>query len=195
MHTAPSTRRVFLADLTRAAAAAGLSLQLPLLTTLAGCARDAGEFKRLTPVEARTMRAFAAQIIPSEKSSPGAEEAGAVFFVDQAFGEKFFADTVPVIQNGLADLDARARGTGAHDGFASLSSKDQIAIMRLIEHEPFFDAARTLVLVGTFSDPVHGGNRGGTSLALTGMTNSHRYSAPFGWYDGHASADRKRSLA
>jgi hypothetical protein len=179
--------------LTQAAAAAGLSFQIPWLMLLAGCARNNAEFTRLTPAEGRAMRAFAAQIIPSEKNSPGAEEAGAVYFVDQAFREKFFADTVPVIQHGLADLDARARAGEALDGFASLSSVDQIALMRGIEREPFFPAARTLVLIGTFADPVHGGNRGGAALALTGMTHSARYTAPFGWYDAQPDAERARS--
>jgi gluconate 2-dehydrogenase gamma chain len=197
MHPAPTTRRDFLAELTRTAAAAALALQLPLLATLAGCARDDTEhFAHLTPAEARTMRALAAQIIPSEAGSPGAEEAGVVYFVDRALGEPFFADTVPVVRAGLADLDARARAAGARGGFSSLSDADQAAIVRRIANGPFFASARTLVLIGTFADRSHGGNRGGAGAKIVGM-EEHRpsYAAPFGWYDAPSAAERAESAA
>lgn len=189
-HTRGGSRRDFLVDLTRAAAAGGIALQLPLLTMLAGCSRDTEHFARLSPAEARTMRAFAAQILPSEPGSPGAEEAGAVYFVDRAFGEPFFADTVPVVRAGLAQLDARAKAAGASSGFASLSSSDQRVVMRLLEHEPFFAAARTLVLIGTFADPSHGGNRGEAGMRIVGMEHHASYKAPFGWYDAQTVAAR-----
>ena len=177
-------------DLTRAATAGGIALQLPLLTMLAGCARDTEHFARLSPAEARTMRAFAAQILPSEPGFPGAEEAGAVYFVDRAFGEPFFADAVPVVRAGLAQLDARAKAAGELNGFASLSGAEQRVIMRLVEHEPFFAAARTLVLIGTFADPSHGGNRGDVGMRIVGMEHHGPYKAPFGWYDAQTVATR-----
>jgi gluconate 2-dehydrogenase gamma chain len=187
-----TTRRDFLADLTRAAAAGGVALHLPLLTMLAGCARETEHFARLSPSEARTMRAFAAQILPSAPGSPGAEEAGAVYFVDRAFGEPFFADVVPVVRAGLARLDAFAREAGARNGFASLSDADQRAIMQRVEREPFFAAARTLVLIGTFADPSHGGNRGEVGMRIVRMDHRASYAAPYGWYDAPTDAERAR---
>jgi len=157
---------------------------------LAGCARETEHFARLSPAEARTMRAFAAQILPSEPGAPGAEEAGAVYFVDRAFGEPFFADAVPVVRAGLARLDARARNGGAPNGFASLSDADQRSIMQQVEHEPFFAATRTLVLIGTFADPSHGGNRGGVGMRIVGMDHHPSYVAPYGWYDAQTIAAR-----
>jgi len=141
------------------------------------------------------MRAFAAQILPSENGSPGAEEAGAVYFIDRAFGQPFFADTVRVVRAGLADLDGRARSRGARNGFASLSTADQATVMRSVEHNPFFAAARTLVLIGTFADPSHGGNRGDVGLRMMGMDHQPSYTAPFGWYDAERDADRSRFVA
>lgn len=192
MTVARTTRRDFLTDVARSATAGGLALQLPLLTMLASCARDAEHFKQLTPAEARTMRAFAAQILPSESSSPGAEEAGAVYFIDQAFGHPFFADTVRVVRAGLDALDRRASSMGARNGFASLSSADQATVMRSLEREPFFAAARTLVLIGTFADPSHGGNRGGVGLKMMRIDHQPSYTAPFGWYDATTDADCAR---
>jgi hypothetical protein len=195
MNPAQTTRRDFLFDLTRSALAGGLALQLPLLTTLAACARDGETFTHLTPAEARAMRAFAAQILPSESGSPGAEEAGAVYFVDQAFGQPFFAGTVPVVRAGLADLDARAHAAGVRDGFASLSDDDQVTVMRLIQHEAFFAAARTLVLIGTFADPSHGGNRGGVGRTIMRIDHRPSYTAPYGWYDAETDVERARMSA
>jgi hypothetical protein len=168
MARAQTTRRDFLLDIARAAAAAAV---------LGGCAHESERFARLSAAEARTMRAFAAQILPSDGGTPGAEEAGAVYFVDRAFGDPFFADTVPLVRAGLAELDAR--------GFASLSDRDQRAIMHAVEREPFFAAARTLVLIGTFGDPSHGGNRGGVGARIVRMEQRMSYAAPYGWYDAH----------
>ena len=192
MTTARTTRRDFLADLTRSTAAGALAVQFPMLTTLAACGGgdDAESFARLTPAEARTMRAFAAQILPSEPGLPGAEEAGVVYFVDRAFGDPFFADAVPVIRAGLAELDTHARAAGAREGFSSLGHADQLAILRGIAKGPFFTSARTLVLTGAFADSSHGGNRGGAGLTIMGMDHRPSYTAPFGWYDARSEAER-----
>jgi len=181
------SRRAFVAELGQSSFAAGLLLQLPLLASLAGCARTTGAWKHLSPSEAASMRAFAAHILPSEPGMPGAEEAGAVHFVDQVLGRPFFASLAPLIHDGLAELDARARTAGSHRGFASLSESAQIDAMRQMERQPFFAAARTLVLAGTFADATYGGNRDGAGFTIIGMHHEPAYSAPFGWYDAEAA--------
>jgi gluconate 2-dehydrogenase gamma chain len=187
MTAGPQTRRDFVLASSRTATAGWLALQLPLVAALAGCAHDdptsSGAFKHLSKAEARTMRAFAAQILPSDDEVPGAEEADAVHFVDRALRMPFFADTSALIRSGLADLDARAKVFDPHGGFASLSAAQQVAIMQRIETEPFFAAARTLVVIGTLADPSYGGNRGGAGWRMIGMEHAPSYAAPFGWYD------------
>ncbi|MEP6779805.1 MAG: gluconate 2-dehydrogenase subunit 3 family protein, partial [Gemmatimonadaceae bacterium] len=136
--------------------------------------------------EAKTMRAFAAQILPSENGHPGAEEAGAVNFVDRAFGLAYFAESVPIVRAGLADLDTRATASGARDGFASLSSAKQIQLMHELQTTTFFLTARSLVVIGTLADPSYGGNRGEAGLALLNIDHRPSYAAPFGWYDAQA---------
>jgi gluconate 2-dehydrogenase gamma chain len=187
MNVGHQTRRDFLSGSSRTATAGWLALQLPWLAALAGCARDdaatGGAFTHLSPAEARTMRALAAQILPSDDEVPGAEEAGAVYFVDRALGMPFFADKVSLIRSGLADLDARAKAFDAHGGFASLSGSQQVAILQRIEGDPFFAAARTLVVIGTLADPSYGGNRDAAGWTMIGMQHQPSYAAPFGWYD------------
>ena len=59
--------------------------------------------------------------------------------------------------------------------------------MRQMERQPFFAAARTLVLAGTFADAAYGGNRNGAGFTMIGMRHEPAYSAPFGWYDAEAA--------
>ena len=198
MTDAQLTRRGFLADSGRVAAAGWLALNVPWLTALAGCARDDARkgdgFVALTPAEAKTMRAFAACIIPSGDSMPGADEAGAVYFVDRAFSMPFFAESVPLIRAGLAHLDARSRAVGAAD-FAALPPPYQVIIMRGVEREPFFAAARTLVVIGTLANPSYGGNKHGAGWTIVGIEHHPTYSAPYGWYDAHAEPTSTQRVA
>lgn len=181
------TRREFLTSSSRAATAGWLALQLPWVAALASCAGDDaaadGGFTHLSAAEARTLRAFASQIIPSDDDIPGADEAGAVHFIDRALGTPFFEANAPTIRAGLADLDARAKAMGARRGFASLTSAQQVTILQRVEREPFFAAARSLVVIGTLAEPSYGGNRDGAGWRMLGIDHAPSYHAPFGWYD------------
>ncbi len=165
-----------------------LSMQLPMLGALAEWARGAAAvraaFTILTAAEARTMEAFAAQIIPSDAGSPGAKEAGAVWFIDRALGAGYFPEFREPVKAGLADLDARARrrrnGAG---GFADLPAGDQIRVMRQVEETPFFFMGRMLSVMGVLADPRHGGNRDHASERILGIQHQPSYQPPFGWYD------------
>ena len=134
------------------------------------------------------MRAFAAQIIPSHDGVPGADEAGAIYFIDRALARPPFAERASVIRSGLRDLDARARALERGADFVALPTVAQVAIMREIEREPFFALARLLVVLGTFADPQYGGNIGGVGWTMLGIDHRPTYSAPFGWYDARDTA-------
>jgi gluconate 2-dehydrogenase gamma chain len=180
-------RREFLIESARAVSAGWLTLQLPLLASLQACARQDltqdAPYKTLTAAEGAAMRAFAAQILPAEGGLPGAEAAGAVYFVDRAVAIQPYAMYLAELREGLADLDARVRKLGAKKCFASLGAPQQVAIMREIEKAPFFKTARMLTIMGTFSEPTYGGNKGGTGWHLVGMEHQETFQAPFGWYD------------
>lgn len=186
------SRRGFLIDAARIAAAGLLIAELQLLSS---CGRDESRtdssFAHLTDAEARTLRAFAAQIIPACDGAPGARESGAAHFVDRAFGMPLYAQSTTVIRSGLADLDARARSALDRRDFASATGAEQIAIMRAIESTPFFANTRTLVIIGTFADPSYGGNRAGAGWALLDLEHRPTFSAPYGWYDAHAAPDSR----
>lgn len=199
MDAPPLTRRSFLADSSRGVIASWVALNLPLVGALASCARDdarnRSEFTTLTAAEARAMRALAAQILPSDSDGAGAEEAGAVYFIDRALAQAYFSESLPLIRAGLADLDDRARAINGKWEFASLPSSQQTMIIREIERQPFFAAARTLVVLGTFADPSHGGNRDHVGWKLVKMDHQPTYTTPFGWYDAQAHNDSPKRVA
>jgi len=141
------------------------------------------------------MGAFAAQVFPPLHGAPGAVELGAVQFVARALSEPFFAAAVPVVREGLADLDNRARMRRGGKDFASLDQDEQSGVIRQIEQGDFFKAARTLVLIGTFADPSHGGNRNGAAWMAIGIDHRPSYAPPFGFYDGLPVAQHQRGAA
>ena len=162
-----------------------LWLNLPVVASLSACAREAARtqqpFTTLSPDQGRTARAFAARIIPSGDGTPGAEEAGAVWFIDAALGGPF-AGMKETVLAGLADLDERAqRAYGA--AFDAATAEQQDAIIGAVASAPFFASARLLVVGGVFADPVHGGNRDHAGFTMLGMDHEPAYQPPFGWYD------------
>jgi gluconate 2-dehydrogenase gamma chain len=157
-------------------------LRLPMVAGLAACSREAaarGEaFGTLGAAEAATLRAVAARILPSGDGLPGAEEAGAVWFMDRVLGEHLPELLAPV-RAGVEDLDRRA-GTG---GFASVSAERQDALLTQVEATPFFSLIRTLTLAGVLGDPRYGGNRDGAGERLLQIEGHGPHLPPFGWYD------------
>lgn len=198
MDTPFGNRREFIASSAALLGGSWLSMQLPMLGELAAWARTAAAeqaaFTILTPAEARTMEAFAAQIIPSDPTSPGAKEAGAIWFIDRALGPGYFPEFREPIKAGVADLDARARRRRSGiTGFADLAASDQIRVMRQIEETQFFYTGRMLSVMGVLADPRHGGNRDRASSKILGIEHQPSYQPPFGWYDADEARQGRQS--
>jgi hypothetical protein len=83
--------------------------------------------KALTPAQAATLSAACETIVPAT-ATPGAGAAGVPQFVDRALADWFEPAEADRLRAGLADLDARAKATGAAD-FAGLppARRDQVA--------------------------------------------------------------------
>lgn len=183
-----TTRRNFLIGGARLAGASWVLTQLPLIVSISGCARDRASrlepLRVLTEEEARTTRALASQILPSDEL-PGAEEAGTLYFIDRALEVDFAGLAVP-LRAAISELDNQARA--AHSmAFADLDFAQQTELVRGIENAPYFGAARLLVVLGTFSLPERGGNRDGAGWRILGMSHEGFYTPPFGFYDEAAA--------
>jgi gluconate 2-dehydrogenase gamma chain len=191
MHNKKSSRRDFLAGAGGLAGTGWLALNTPVLLAAAEAAaeqRAAGTaWMRMTDQQARTCAAVVDQIIPPD-DLPGAADAGVVHFIDQALGG-FAADQATLVQNGLADLDQRARDTGAGaSGFADLAFEAQTALLQPIDTTPFFSQMIFLTHCGMFAMPSWGGNRDRIGWNLLGFDNRHAWQPPFGYYDALATA-------
>jgi gluconate 2-dehydrogenase gamma chain len=183
-----SSRRRFLRTAGQSLGVAWLGLNWPQLAAAVDAARAAVQstasfkFNFLTPAEAADVEAVAAQIIPTD-DTPGAREAGVVYFVDGALATFFSRLAVP-FRAQLHEFHAACRA--AHpdaSGFAALSSDRQIDFLTKVERTPFFDTMHLLTLLGMFSMPFYGGNRDAVGWKLLGFEDLHAFEPPFGYYD------------
>ena len=119
----------------------------------------------LTTVEAETLGAIAARLIPTDANGPGATEAHATQYVDRALGGAL-ASFRETYRAGLAALDRYAQNAKG-SAFARLSAADQDAVLRDVERNAatgfsqssaFFNLVLAHTLQGTFCDPYYGGN-------------------------------------
>lgn len=136
---------------------------------------------------AAEVEAMAARIIPSEPGSPGAREAGVLYFIDRSLNT-WDRDQQDMYRKGLADIDARRRATFPNaPNFAALPAESQDALLKAIETTPFFKQLRGHTMLGFFGDPSQGGNRGQVGWKLIGFEGEFSHQPPFGFYDreGH----------
>ncbi len=145
-------------------------------------ARGSTALRYFSSGEAATIDALVAQIIPSD-DTPGAREMGVARFIDHALAG-FMAPLAPAFRLGLAEfeLKCRAQHAGA-EGFAALTSEQQIAWLQQVEHTPFFNSAQQLTVLGALSMPDYGGNHNGLGWQLIGFEDLHAFTPPFGYYD------------
>jgi len=177
------TRRLFLKQSAGTAGAAWAKAVLPGLAAISQAACTAKEeqapFTILGDDEAREFEAIAARIIPTT-DTPGAREAGVIYFFDQSFGT-FNAPLLPMLRGGLAELQA-----GIADGrnFSDLPEDEQDAMLEAVQRTPFFGLFRIMTFAGFFGLAEYGGNKDGVGTALLGVDpHAHAYTAPFGYYD------------
>jgi gluconate 2-dehydrogenase gamma chain len=147
---------------------------LPALTQAPG-GSAAGTLETLTAVEAETLGAIAARLIPTDSNGPGATEARAAQYIDRALGGAL-ASFREAYRVGLAALDRyaqRAKGSS----FARLSAADQDAILGEVERNAaagfqqssaFFNLVLAHTIQGTFCDPYYGGNANFVGWDLVG---------------------------
>lgn len=143
---------------------------------------DGTALVHLSPGDAAQIEAISARILPSDET-PGAREAGVVYFIDQAL-KGFAKDQAPVFAAGLKSLgEAVAKQHGSAATFASLTPEQQDAMLREIEKTEFFGGMRFATLAGFLSLPKYGGNKDYVGWKMIGQEVGMEQKAPFGWYD------------
>lgn len=197
-------RRSFLLQMSGTAAAAWVNAQWPAVVAAAqhvhtvASAKAAGKFEALSAEQARQVEAIASQIIPTD-DSPGAREAGVVYFIDRAL-MTFAADTRPTYEKGIAAVNQlTSTKYPTRKTFADATADEQEAILTefiasgayrggrpeiVFEgSKDFFQTIRMHTIFGFLADPSAGGNRDYAGWKVVGRDPSPSFSAPYGYYD------------
>ena len=141
----------------------------------------------LSPEQATEVESVAAQIIPTD-DTPGAREAGAVYFIDRAL-TSFDQAKQPVYKQGLESLQAKTRELFPSAGkFSGLTSAQQIQVLKAIEKTPFFAQIRVHTITGFVANPEYGGNHDEIGWKLIGFEDTFHFAPPFGYYDREANS-------
>lgn len=198
------SRRNFLTRAGGAVSAVWLSAHWPAIVAAAEHAHQAGKssaparFQFFSPEEAAEVDAITARIIPSDET-PGAREAGVVYFIDRAL-TTFAADDQKTYREGLPAVQARTRelfATIPRFSAASPEQQDQVlrsfdepagssrSPRRRIANSSFFQTLRAHTIIGFLIDPDSGtgGNRASAGWKVIGRDPDHMFQPPFGYYD------------
>jgi len=197
------SRRSFLSRGSAAVSAVWLSAHWPAVVAAAEHAHQAAKssapprFQYFTPEEAVEIDAITARIIPSDET-PGAREAGVVYFIDRAL-TTFAVDDQKVYREGLPSLQTRVRELfPALEKFSTATPEQQDQILHSLDEQTgpagrhsrssgasssFFQAVRVHTILAFLVDPDSGGNRDGVGWKVIGREPDHMFQPPFGYYD------------
>jgi len=197
------SRRQFLTRAGGAVSAVWLSAHWPALVAAAEHARQAvksstpQKFQFFTPEEAAEIDAITARIIPTDET-PGAREAGVVYFIDHAL-TTFAVEDQKTYREGLPSLQARVRKLfPGVEKFSSATPEQQDQVLHSIDDHAntggrgarrraaggsFFATLRVHTITGFLIDPDSGGNRDGVGWKVIGRDREHMFQPPFGYYD------------
>ena len=183
----PNRRRFLLSGL-RGVGGAWASLHWPAIMAAAQHAAQMREvippakLEVLTADQAAEIEAAASRIIPTD-DTPGAREAGVIYFIDRALGT-FATDRRDDYEKGLPVLQAKTHELFPNtQKFSQATSDQQDAVMKALEEQPIFELILTHTLMGFLADPARGGNRGAVGWKLIGFDDSPAFAPPFGYYD------------
>jgi gluconate 2-dehydrogenase gamma chain len=203
-------RRQFLSRGVAALGATWSAVHWPAVVAAAEHAHKAAAFPEnqkwdfFTPAEAKEVEALASCIIPSD-GTPGAREAGVVYFIDRALvtfsidDQKKYREGLPGIQQRLKELFPDAAL------FSSATPEQQEAVLESLDEagaknpptrpranfrpsssaQPLFEVLRGHTIAGFLIDPEadRRGNRNGVGWTVIGREPQHGFQPPFGYYD------------
>ncbi len=196
-------RRNFLLRAGTGLSAAWITANWPALLSAATHAHNAAKaatppkFEFFTPEEAAEVEAITARIIPTDET-PGARDAGVVYFIDRALAT-FGADDQKTYREGLPELQARVKEMFPSAAkFSGVTAEQQDTVLQSFEEnapttrrafrarpraQNFFETVRVHAIQGFLIDPEFGGNRSGAGWKVVGRDAEHTFQPPFGYYD------------
>jgi gluconate 2-dehydrogenase gamma chain len=170
----------------------------------AAASPETQKWEFFTPAEAKEIEALACCIIPSD-ATPGAREAGVIYFIDRALvtfavdDQKTYRQGLPEIQKRVHELFPEAAA------FSAATLLEQDAVLESLDEpgskiaprrprggfrpsaaaQPLFEVLRVHTIAGFLIDPEadRKGNRGGVGWTVIGREPQHGFQPPFGFYD------------
>jgi len=203
----PFDRRTFLTRGAAGLSAAWLTAHWPAMVSAATHAHasaaspNPAKFEFFKPEEAVEVEAIASRIIPSDET-PGAKEAGVVYFIDRAL-VTFASDSQKTYRAGLSEVqEILAEKFPAVRKFSAATPEQQDAVIESLSQDntkkpasrrnrpnvgvqPFFETIRYHTIAGFLIDPDSDrrGNRGGVGWKVIGRDAGHVFQPPFGALD------------
>jgi gluconate 2-dehydrogenase gamma chain len=195
-------RRDFLSQGCTSLSAVWVSAHFPAILSAARHAREsvqsaAPKLSFFTPEQAIEIDAISSRIIPSD-GTPGAHEAGVVYFIDRALAT-FAVDDQKTYRDGLPEFAARTKELfPSLDKFSAATHEQQDEILASLDQQlpaqrrpnrprpagqSFFETLRTHTVVAFFLDPDSGGDPNAIGWKLIGRERQHMFQPPFGYYD------------
>jgi gluconate 2-dehydrogenase gamma chain len=199
-----SSRRRFLIGGARSLSAIWVSTHWPALLAAAEHARHAAQsgaapkFEFFSAEEAREIDAITSRIIPTD-DSPGAHEAGVVYFIDRGLST-FATEEQKTYREGLPELQARVGELfPGVPKFSALTAEQQNEVLHSFEDQGpqgkqrrfrtspgaqnFFETVRQHTIAGFLIGPEYGGNHDGAGWKVIAREREHMFQPPFGYYD------------
>lgn len=142
--------------------------------------------QHFTREQANELDALTSRIFPTD-DTPGAREAGVVYFIDRAMvtwakeAQKEMAEGLTKLEK---DVGAKFRG---QTKLSALTPAQQDQVIKSIDKTPFFFTIRFATLAGMFSLPSYGGNKDFVGWKLVGQVEALEFTPPFSWYDTPAN--------
>lgn len=200
------SRRGFLSQSLTGISAAWVAAHWPAMLSASAHARaaaqslSAAKFDFFSPEQAVEIDAIASRIIPTT-DTPGAHEAGVVFFIDRALvtfakdNQKLYADGLPALQLRVRELFP------AVQKFSAATPEQQDQVLESLDEQSgtagrrpfralggaqsFFETLRVHTISGFLIDPDSDkrGNRDGAGWKVIGRDREHMFMPPFGYYD------------
>jgi gluconate 2-dehydrogenase gamma chain len=155
--------------------AAGSTVALASMQVFGTSADHTRGCKYFNVTQAATVSAIAEQIVPAD-DSPGAHEAGVLFYIDGRLSGRYGGFYRERYESGLKLVNELSQRE-FHKDFVTLHSDQQVSVLQALESgtgggeegRRFFALIWQHTMEGYYGDPEHGGNRDTKSWQMIGF--------------------------
>lgn len=170
------TLNCFMTEINRRIFIKSASLAFGSVLLFPACLKQNSIYHFFSNEEARCIIALCEQIIPKD-SSPGATDAGVIFYIDRQLSGVFQYDQ-ETYRSGIRNLQDYCRSK-QNKTFELLATEEKTKILKLMESNKisetewpgekpsgFFNLVLSHTMQGFYGSPIHGGNKNNMSFEM-----------------------------